>query len=39
MATVSIVGIGLALIATFILPETAGRKLISLEDLEETPPG
>ena len=37
MATIAIVGMVLALIATFLLPETAGRALQSLEELE-TPP-
>ncbi|HWK40969.1 MAG TPA: MFS transporter [Croceibacterium sp.] len=35
MAIVAICGIGFALIATLMLPETAGRKLQSLEDMEE----
>ena len=35
MATVAIVGMVLALIATFLLPETAGRALQSLDDLDD----
>ena len=38
MAIVAISGIGCALVATLLLPETAGRRLQSLEDLEEGEP-
>ncbi len=38
MAVVAISGIGCALVATLLLPETAGRQLQSLEDLEEREP-
>lgn len=38
MAIVAISGIGCALVATLLLPETAGRQLQSLEDLEEGEP-
>lgn len=34
MATLGIVGIALALIPTLLLPETAGRALLSVEDME-----
>ncbi len=37
MATLGIVGIALALIPTLLLPETAGRALLSIEDMEESP--
>ena len=35
MATIAIVGITLALIATLLLPETAGRALFSMSELQE----
>ena len=38
MAIVAISGIGCALVATLLLPETAGRQLQSLEDLEPKEP-
>lgn len=38
MAIVAIAGIGCALVATLLLPETAGRQLQSLEDLEPREP-
>lgn len=37
MATMAIVGILMALASTLLLPETAGRALLSLEDLEGAP--
>lgn len=37
MASIAIVGMVLALAATFLLPETAGRPLTSVEDLETAP--
>ena len=39
MATLGIVGIICALLPTFLLPETAGRQLQSLEDLKESANG
>jgi len=38
MALVAIVGMVLALLATFLLPETAGRALPSMSDLDEPEP-
>lgn len=34
MATLAILGMGIAILATFLLPETAGRTLISLKDMK-----
>lgn len=39
MATMGIVGIAFALIPTLLLPETAGRALLSLDDMEGAPAG
>jgi MFS family permease len=38
MATLGIVGIACALLPTLLLPETAGRALLSLDDLDEPAP-
>ncbi len=37
MATLGIVGIACALLPTLLLPETAGRTLLSLDDFADTP--
>lgn len=37
MATMGIVGVVVALLPTLLLPETAGRALLSLDDLEDAP--
>ncbi|MGZ3272491.1 MAG: MFS transporter [Caulobacteraceae bacterium] len=39
MATLAIVGMAIALVAAFLLPETAGRALISMDDLDAAPAG
>lgn len=37
MATLAIVGMAIALLAVFLLPETAGRALLSMDDMEPRP--